>query len=88
MNTPNIKVTITKFDTFLEIIALLLLIVFWIFNVVHFKDLPEIIPIHFNGSGTADGFGPRASIFALPIIGTILYIGLTVLQKYPNYSNF
>jgi uncharacterized membrane protein len=88
MNMPNIKVTITKFDTFLEIIALLLLIFFWIFNVVHFKDLPETIPIHFNGSGTADGFGPRASIFALPIIGTIIYIGLTVLQKYPKYSNF
>lgn len=88
MITPKLKVPITEFDKFLEIIALLLLIFFWIFNVVHFKDLPETIPIHFNGSGTADGFGSRASIFALPIIGTILYIGLTVLQKYPNYSNF
>ena len=88
MNRPNIKVAITKFDKILEISAVLLLLFFWIFILIHFKNLPKIIPIHFNGSGTVDGFGPRASVFVLPIIGTILYIGLTVLQKHPQYSNY
>jgi uncharacterized membrane protein len=60
----------------------------WLFNLVHFNDLPATIPIHFNGSGIADSYGPRASIFGLPVIGTLLYIGLTVLQKYPQHFNF
>ena len=39
--------------------------------------LPAIIPSHFNWSGAADGTGPKAALWALPVVVTVLYAGLT-----------
>ncbi|NOU90294.1 DUF1648 domain-containing protein [Paenibacillus sp. LMG 31460] len=50
--------------------------------------IPERIPIHFNGQGKEDGWGNKFSLFLLPVITLILYIGLTVLSKYPHTFNY
>ena len=58
------------------------------FNINELFYIPERIPIHFNGAGKADGFGNKRHIFVLPIISTLLFLGLTTLNKYPHIFNY
>ena len=85
---PKIKLELTKTDKVIEFTGWTLLIATWILAILSFSDLPESIPTHFNGAGKADGFGEKTNIFVLPIIGMILFIGMTMLNKNPHIFNY
>ena len=85
---PKIKLELTKADKILEIVGWLLIIVIWGFTITNYSNLPETIPTHFNGAGQTDGFGGKATILTLPLIATILFIGLTLLNKFPHVFNY
>lgn len=87
-NRPKIEIKLTQTDKVIEAIGYLILVVFWINSIVSFPSLPENIPIHFNGLGEVDNYGPKTSIFLLPIIGTLLFIILTFLNKNPENFNY
>ncbi|MEL0301016.1 MAG: DUF1648 domain-containing protein [Flavobacteriaceae bacterium] len=61
--------------------TLFLLVLMWGFTLIHFKDLPEEIPIHYNAKGVPDGFDTRIHIWGLPLIVTLLFLLLGGLQK-------
>lgn len=58
---------------------------------IFYFGLPDEIPTHFNLKGDADGFGPKNTIWALPILTAIMYYGMTLVgtkikpwkMKYP-----
>lgn len=54
----------------------------------HYSNLPEEIPIHYNGSGEVDAYGGKNNLFSLPIVATILIIGLYILNKFPHTFNY
>ncbi len=57
---------------------------FWlVYLFIHFRSLPETIPVHFNALGEVDGWGSRATIWFLPGIG--LFTTLLVLFV-PQYT--
>jgi len=72
----------------LEIAGWMLLFVLWYLTLHSFSNLPSTIPTHFDFAGKADDFGSKATIFLLPIIGTVLFVGLTVLNRFPHIFNF
>ena len=63
-----------------KIIGLFLLII-WGFTAVHFSDLPEQIPMHYNASGQPDAFGPKQNIWFLPLLMVGMAAGLWALEK-------
>ena len=65
----------------IEYIPLGLLFLLWGFTTVHFSDLPETLPIHFDALGKPDDFGPRSYAFGLPIVASILYGLLFLVGK-------
>jgi uncharacterized membrane protein len=69
-------------------LSLLGLVFIWIFCIAEYAKLPEIIPTHFNVQGEADDHGSKASIFILPAIISLVYILLTILNKYPHLFNY
>ncbi|MFV8224770.1 DUF1648 domain-containing protein [Christiangramia aquimixticola] len=81
------EIDINKTDKILEIVSWAFLMIIWLTSIISYKTLPDKIPTHFNIDGIADKFGDKFEIFTLPIIGTILTIGLTILNKYLNSSN-
>ena len=85
---PNIKLPLTLFDKSVEVIGILVLVFFWGFNLMHYPILPEVIPTHFGGGGEPDGFGSKEMILGLPIVGTIMYLALTVFSRYPHKMNY
>jgi uncharacterized membrane protein len=85
---PNIKPLITRTDKAVEIIAITALAALWLFVFLVYSKLPEIIPTHFNGSGKADGFGDKESIFLGPGICTVMFLGMSFLQMKVRHFNF
>ena len=84
---PKIKLTLTTTDKIIEVIGWLSVIAIWILTLSHYNALPEIIPTHYNAMGKADGFGEKEHILTLPLVATVLFIGLTILNKYPHMFN-
>jgi len=85
---PRIKLELTTVDKAFEIIGWLLIISVWGFTVKNYANLPETIPTHYNGAGQADGFGGKATILTLPLIATVLFVGMTILNKFPHIFNY
>ena len=54
----------------------------------YFKDLPDTIPMHFNASGDPDGFSSKNTLLIIPIVGSLIYTGLSVLSRYPHVFNY
>ena len=90
METERPKITLipTTADKLVDLLGWLILIALWGWTFTHYSTLPDTIPTHFNASGEADGFGSKASIIGLPVIATLLFIGVTVLNRYPHIFNY
>ena len=85
---PKLKLKLTILDYLIEILGLLLFSSTWIFILSIYKSLPDIIPIHYNAFGTADNFGKKWMILSLPIVSTVLFIALTLLNYFPESFNY
>ena len=85
---PKLTIKRTPVDQAVEIGSLFLIFAIWIFVYSHYDNLPKTIHTHFNGAGVADGFGDKWMIFTLPCIATVLYIALTILNRFPHLFNY
>jgi uncharacterized membrane protein len=88
IDRPKIKLFPTTADKLVDLLGWLILIALWAITIINYSSLPDTIPTHFNAAGEADGFGTKVSIIALPVIATLLFIGLTVLNRYPQSFNY
>ena len=85
---PKLKVQPTPTDQVLELLGWGVLLALWVWTGTSYSNLPDTIPTHFNAAGEADDYGRKASIFGLPVIASLLYIGLTLLNRVPHIFNF
>jgi uncharacterized membrane protein len=85
---PKIEIGLTTSDKILEIVGWISVIFIWALTILKYPSLPESIPTHFNASGQVDDYGGRGTILFLPVLGTILFGGLTILNKYPHIFNY
>ena len=85
---PKIKLELTTYDKTLEILGWTSILAIWVLTISNYSNLPDTIPIHYNGAGQADGFGGKGNILTLPLIATVLFIGLTILNKFPYVFNY
>ena len=85
---PKIKLKPSKIDTSFEWFGWALLVSFWVFTLYHYQSLPQIIPTHFKADGVADGFGEKWNIITLPLIASIVFIALTILNQFPHIFNY
>jgi len=90
MNTkrPRIKVPFETVDIIVELISITLLILMWGYCIINYFKLPDTIATHFNAVGEPDGFGSKQTIWIIPIVTTVMYIGLFILNKYPHMHNY
>jgi len=85
---PKLKLELTTFDKTLEILGWTSILAIWVLTITNYTNLPDTIPIHYNGAGQADGFGGKATILTLPLIATVLFVGMTILNKFPHIFNY
>jgi uncharacterized membrane protein len=85
---PRIRLKWTVWDLVLECTGWMLLILFWIVLFATYDQAPHTIPTHFNLLGKPDAFGHKSQLLMLPIVASLLFIGLTWLNKFPHIFNF
>lgn len=88
MTRPKINLPTDGFDRAIQLIGGVLLILLIIHPLYHFMALPDSIPVHFNASGEPDRFGSKYTIWFMPILGIVLYIGLSIVTRYPHTYNY
>ena len=75
------------YDIFVEIICLTLLIGTLIYLFINWNSIPDEIPGHYNAMGEIDRMGRKGELFVVPIIGWLMYLGITLLEKFPEVWN-
>ncbi|MFT3911357.1 MAG: DUF1648 domain-containing protein [Ferruginibacter sp.] len=85
---PRIKLTLSGFDKNLDMLGYVLFFIMWALTIYVFVKLPPIIPTHFGMSGKPDDYGRKETLLLIPIIGTIIFFGITQLSKYPHIFNY
>lgn len=88
MKPIELTIKLTLLDKIIEAAGYLALIGFWVTTIVFFSSLPETIPVNYNELGEVYDYGPRSSIFLLPIIGTFIFFILTVLNNTPEIFDY
>ena len=88
MTRPRIRIELTVTDKAVEIIGWVALLAIWVLVISNYSNLPDTIPTHYNGMGNADGFGNKTNILILPIIASILFVGITIINKFPYIFNY
>lgn len=85
---PRIRMELSSADRLVEGIAICLLIFLWVIGFFAYRTLPATIPTHFDLRGQPDGFGNKLSILVLPGVGTLLFLTLTIINRFPHIFNY
>lgn len=84
---PRIKVKKEQLDYILESIAWLGWLAMIILPAIYYQELPDQVPTHFNATGEADAWGGKMHLLLLPLIGSVLFFGMIILNNYPHIFN-
>lgn len=78
----------TMSEKITELLILLIVIGMIVYTLLTFSKLPKTVPTHIGATGQVDGYGNKTTLLSMPIIGLVIYIGLSVLQRFPNIFNY
>ncbi|MFB4167792.1 DUF1648 domain-containing protein [Virgibacillus sp. JSM 102003] len=85
---PKIKVPATKWEKFLNILSVIILICSIVYVVQAYNSLPEQVPTHFNAKGQADAWGNKATVLLMPAIALVSFIIMYFVTKAPHTFNY
>lgn len=85
---PKIKVPPSSFGKILLTISGVFFILLWCLTAYGLYSLPDLIPVHFNFKGEIDRQGSKNNLLILPLLGTAIFIILSLLVRYPHKFNY
>jgi uncharacterized membrane protein len=85
---PELVLPPTASERIAEIAGGVLISAVVVFAAVVIPRLPASVPVHFGADGRPDAWGAPSSLLLLPALGVVFYLGLTVLQRYPQIYNY
>lgn len=68
-------------------ISFLLIIGTTLFLIFFWSKIPASVPVHYGKNGIADAWGSKFMVFFMPIMSTLLFIGISMLEKHPEVWN-
>ena len=84
----EIRIRYTKFLIAMEIIGVAILAAILVYTAFRYTMLPAEIPKHYNGLGEVDAWGPKSSVWTIPIVSILVYALVTVSSFFPNTWNY
>ncbi|MFC5467424.1 DUF1648 domain-containing protein [Cohnella suwonensis] len=85
---PKLDIPVSPSERALRLAGWLLLIGTFVYVGISWVDLPSRVPMHFNGRGEIDGWGSKWTLWIVPVISAILFIGLNQLSRIPHKFNY
>jgi uncharacterized membrane protein len=77
-----------RFNLVLEILSIVCLLAIFGYVIYIYQLLPQIIPSHYDSNGIANSYSDKSFLFGILTLVTVLYIGLTILNRYPQSFNY
>jgi hypothetical protein len=89
-NRPIVHIKFTRNDYISESLSIIAFLAMWLltFYAIVIASLPGTIPIHFNLKGAPDGYGKKLNLLITPLVSTVIYIGMTIINRYPHLFNY
>ena len=75
------------FDRIAEVLAVLILLAATIFVLINWKDMPELIPSHYDFKGQVDAYGGRGILIFTMVMGWVLVLSMIVISRFPSAWN-
>lgn len=72
----------------LDLISIVIILISVIMTIKYWMNAPDIIPTHYSLLGEANGYGSKNTLFLLLGIEVVIYIGMSILSKYPQIYNY
>src|ERR1700722_6130984 len=72
---------------FFEGLSLLLVIFMFAIVAVHWSQFPDLVPAHYGISGKPNGWHGKSFLLILPCIAAIVWLVMTVAQRYQRLIN-
>jgi uncharacterized membrane protein len=85
---PIISLPKSQLETILNLLAIAGLVAVIAVAIRGWSVLPDIIPTHFDFSGKPNDWGNKSIIWLFPALGAIVYVGFTILRRYPHTFNY
>lgn len=85
---PKLKLKISRLELILNVLGMTAFIGSLIYLLIVWPSLPGEVPAHYNGVGEVDRWGSKWEIIIMPMIGLMMWIGLTILERYPHVYNY
>lgn len=87
-NRPKLKLAKTRFEIIFDSITVIAFFLSIIYLVNQWTVLPNEIPAHYNIAGEVDRWGSKWEMLIMPIIAMLMWLSMTVLEKYPHVYNY
>jgi uncharacterized membrane protein len=68
---------------FAEAVSVATVAVAWVWAAASIAALPAMVATHFDGRGAPTAYGAKATLWALPIVTTVMYFFLSATQLIP-----
>lgn len=75
-------------DKLILVIGCLFVIASFFSVIIYYPELPDEIPIHYGLDGIPDDYDEKSSIWSLPVLSLLMFIGLHYLSKANIPINF
>lgn len=85
---PELSMPLSSLEKYLELSAILGVVIIIYLVLKYWAVLPESVPTHFDFSGRADAWSGRNSILFEPLLGIAFYLGLSWLSRFPHKFNY
>ncbi len=85
---PKLKVPFQSIDAVIILASLVILLLMWIHLIMEYSNLPQSVPSHFNVAGQPNDYSNKAFLWFLPILATVTYVGLIMLNRFPHLHNY
>lgn len=77
----------TTFSKITNLISLLSVVGIVLYIVITWKNIPDMIPGHYNIVGEIDKYSSKNSIWILIVVQILLFTMMSVLERFPNIWN-
>jgi len=81
------KPKVSGLEKSVDLLYLFLIIYQFILIYLNYRDLPEIIPTHYNLQGEPDGYGGKGILFIFPVISVFLFFIFSLAKRFPQFLN-
>lgn len=85
---PAMKIPKSLFAKFLDWLTIFVFAAVVIYLITQFSSLPDRVPGHYDGEGNVDRWGSKMELWILPGVAVLLWISMTVLERYPHLFNY